>query len=94
MPYEFSSAGDMFEDMNRAKMRNKEAEYVKVEKTRGEGGKVEKCLLTIPYNDANIREICIDADVKGMDDVKAFENLAERMNNDRKVWISKTIHTD
>lgn len=94
MPYEFSSAGDMFEDMNRAKMRNKEAEYVKVEKTRGEGGKVEKCLLTIPYNDANIREIRIDADVKGMDDVKAFEDLAERMNSDRKVWISKTIHTE
>jgi len=91
MPYEFRSEGAVFEDMRRSKMMDADAEPVRVDESRSDG-KVTGCTLIIPYDDACIREIRIQSSVSGDDGVKGFHDLAERINSDRKVWLSKAEH--
>lgn len=89
MPYEFKAEGDSGLFSRRAEMVNQNAEYVQVEETKGEDGKVNHCLLTIPYDDPCIREIRIESDVSREEEVKAFHALADRINGDRRVWLGK-----
>lgn len=92
IPYEFRTADDTFTEMRRAKAMKEDAEYVTVEERKGEDGKVTHCTLTIPYDDPCIREIRFDSDVHRDEEVQAFHDLAERINSDRHVWISRGIH--
>lgn len=90
MPYEFRSEGDMFSDMQRHKIMDKNAKYVQVEETKGDEGKVTRCKLTIPYDDECIREIRLESDVSNDEQIKDFHALADRINSDRIAWLSKT----
>ena len=49
LPYEFKSEGDFFSDMRRSEVMNAGADYVEVDVTKGDDGKVIHCMLTIPY---------------------------------------------
>lgn len=89
MPYEFQSEGAAFEDMRRSKVMNANAEYVEVEESKDDDGKIVHCVLTIPYDDVCIREIRIESDVDGEDDVNAFHDLANEINGDRRAWLGK-----
>ena len=90
-PYEFRTQDDAFAEMRRAKAMKEDAEYVQVTETRGEDGKVNRCLLTIPYDDSCIREIRFESEVSREEEVQAFHDLAERINSDRKVWIARGL---
>ena len=89
MPYEFQPEGAAFEGMRRSKAMDANAKYVRVEESESDG-KVTSCTLIIPYDDICIREIRIRSDVSGDDGVKAFHDLSERINDDRRAWLGKT----
>ena len=57
---------------------------------KGDDGKVKSCTLVIPYDDICIREIRIESEVSEEGDVKAFHSLADEINGDRRVWLSKS----
>ena len=87
IPYEFKGEGDaFFSEMRRSKVTNANADYVEVDVTKGDDGKVVGCMITIPYDDACIREIKIESST---DDPAPFYALAERINKDRRVWLGK-----
>ena len=86
MPYEFRAEGDMFDGMRRSKAMDAGADYVEVDVSKGDDGKVIHCILTIPYDDACIREIKIESDT---DDASSFRDFAEQINSDRRAWIGK-----
>ena len=88
MPYEFGSDGDMFDGMRRNKAMDPNAEYVQVEEDKGDDGKISRCTLIFPYDDPCIREIRIESDVDE-DGARAFHDLADRINGDRRAWIGK-----
>lgn len=85
MPYEFKGEGDEF-FTRRNEMMDQNAEYVQVEVSKGDDGKVIHCMLTIPYDDACIREIKIESDTN---DAAPFHDLADRINSDRRAWLGK-----
>ena len=87
LPYEFKSEGDFFSDMRRSEVMDAGADYVEVDVTKGDDGKVIHCMLTIPYDDACIREIKIESDT---DDAAPFHDLADRINSDRRAWLGKS----
>lgn len=89
LPYEFRSDDAMLSDMRRSKVMDMDANYVEVEVTKGDDGKVIHCMLTIPYDDACIREVKIESDT---DDASAFHALADRINGDRRVWLTRGAH--
>ncbi|MBR2422801.1 MAG: hypothetical protein IKB09_10735 [Oscillospiraceae bacterium] len=86
MPYQFRAEGESELFTRRAEMINQNAEYVQVEETKGDDGKITRCTLTIPYDDGCIRQIKIQADTG---DAAPFHDLADRINGDRKAWLSK-----
>ena len=86
MPYEFQPEGDMFDGMRRGKAIDAGANYVEVDVTKDDDGKVIHCMLTIPYDDACIREIKIESDTE---DAAPFHDLADRINSDRRAWLGK-----
>lgn len=88
MPYEFRSEGPGFNGSRRDEIMNASAEYVKVEEDREEG-KIVRCTLIVPYDDICIREIAIESDVSDDDQAKAFHDLADRINGDRRAWLGK-----
>ncbi len=88
MPYEFRSDNAHLSDMRRSEMMNAGVEYVRVEESKSDG-KVTSCTLIIPYDDICIREIRIQSDVGGEDEAKAFHDLADQINSDRRAWLGK-----
>ena len=92
IPYEFRTSDDSFTEIRRAKALKEDEEYVKVEEKKGEDGKVNHCILTIPYDDPCIREIRFEADVSREEEIQDFHKLAERINSDRHVWIARGLH--
>ncbi|MBQ6833089.1 MAG: hypothetical protein IJO55_01565 [Lachnospiraceae bacterium] len=90
MPYEFQSDDSVFSSMRRSKMMDEGAEYVEVKEEKGDDGKVKSCTLVIPYDDICIREIRIESEVSEEGDVEAFHSLADEINGDRRVWLSKS----
>jgi len=86
MPYEFQPEGDMFDGMRRGKAMDAGANYVEVDVSKDDNGKVIHCMLTIPYDDACIREIKIESDT---DDAAPFHDLADQINGDRRAWLGK-----
>lgn len=90
MPYEFQSNDAMFADMRRSKMMDEDAEYVEVKEEKGDDGKVKRCTLVIPYDDICIREVRIESDISNENEAEAFHSLADEINGDRKVWLSKS----
>lgn len=87
IPYEFKGEGDdFFSEMRRSKFMDAGANYVEVDVTKGDDGKVIHCMITIPYDDACIREIKIESDT---DDAAPFYDLADRINSDRRAWLGK-----
>ena len=90
MPYEFQTDDAVFSGVRRSKMMDEDAEYVEVKEEKGEDGKVKRCTLVIPYDDICIREVRIESDVSEERDVEAFHSLADEINGDRKVWLSKS----
>ncbi len=54
--------------------------------TKGDDGKVIHCMLTIPYDDACIREIKLNL-TQTMQHL--FHDLADRINSDRRAWLGK-----
>ena len=89
MPYEFRSEGESELFTRRSEVTNPNAEYVQVEESKGDDGKVNRCVLTIPYDDICIREIRFESEVSGEDGVRAFHDLADRINGDRIAWLGK-----
>lgn len=90
LPYQFKGEGDEF-FTRRNEVMDQNAEYVKVEESKGEDGKVNHCLLTIPYDDICIREIRIESGVSRQEEIDAFHDLADRINSDRRAWLSKAM---
>ena len=90
LPYEFKGEGDEF-FTRRNEVMDQNAQYVKVEESKGEDGKVNHCLLTIPYDDICIREIRIESGVSRQEEIDAFHDLADRINSDRRAWLSKAM---
>jgi len=90
MPYEFQSDDSVFSSMRRSEMMDEGAEYVEVKEEKGDDGKVKSCTLVIPYDDICIREIRIESEVSEEGDVEAFHSLADEINGDRRVWLSKS----
>ena len=88
MPYEFQPEGAAFEGMRRSRAMDANAEYVRVEESKSDG-KVTSCTLIIPYDDPCIREIRIQSDVDGEGKARAFHDLADRINSDRRAWLGK-----
>lgn len=86
MPYEFQPEGEMFDGMRRSKAMDAGTNYVEVDVTKDDAGKVIHCMLTIPYDDSCIREIKIESDTN---DATAFHDLAHQINSDRIAWLSK-----
>ena len=86
MPYEFQPEGDMFDGMRRGRAMDAGANYVEVDVSKDDNGKVIHCMLTIPYDDACIREIKIESDT---DDAAPFHDLADQINGDRRAWLGK-----
>ena len=86
MPYEFQPEGDMFDGMRRGRAMDASANYVEVEVSKDDDGKVIHCMLTIPYDDACIREIKIESDTE---DTAPFHDLADQINGDRRAWLGK-----
>ena len=90
LPYEFKGEGDEF-FTRRNEVMDQNAQYVKVEESKGEDGKVNHCLLTIPYDDICIREIRIESSVSRQEEIDAFHDLADRINGDRRAWLGKAM---
>lgn len=88
IPYEFKSPNAVLDDMRRSDIMNTNVDYVEVEEVEDDDGKVIHCTLTFPYDDQCIREVRIESDVNE-DQCAAFKDLANQINSDRKVWISK-----
>lgn len=87
IPYEFKGEGDdFFSEMRRSKFMDSGANYVEVDVTKGDDGKIIHCMITIPYDDACIREIKIESDT---DDAAPFYDFADRINSDRRAWLGK-----
>lgn len=86
MPYEFQPEGHMFDDMRRGKAMDAGANYVEVDVSKDDDGKVTHCMLTIPYDDVCIREIKIESDTE---DAAPFHDLADQINGDRRAWLGK-----
>lgn len=86
LPYEFKSENEMLDGMHRSKVMDAGANYAEVEVSEGDDGKVIHCMLTIPYDDACIREIKIESDT---DDAAPFHDLADQINGDRRAWLGK-----
>lgn len=91
VPYSFGSNDGIFADSRRMEIMNANAEYVTVSESKDSEGKVTEHTLIIPYNDPCIREIRIQASVSDRDE-HSLKDVAERINNDRKSWISKGVH--
>lgn len=89
MPYQFRAEGESELFTRRNEAMNANAEYVQVEEKKGDDGKVTHCTLIIPYDDNCIREVRIESDVSGEDAIRAFHDLADRINDDRRAWLSK-----
>ena len=79
LPYEFKSEGDFFSDMRRSEVMDAGADYVEVDVTKGDDGKVIHCMLTIPYDDACIREIKL--------------NLTQTMQHLSMIWPTESTAT-
>ena len=92
IPYEFRTEDDSFTELRRAKALKEDAEYVQVKETRGEDGKVNRCVLTIPYDDSCIREVRFESEVSREEEIQAFHDLAKRINSDRNVWITRGLN--
>lgn len=86
MPYEFQPEGDVFDGMRRGRAMDAGANYVEVDVSKDDNGKVIHGMLTIPYDDACIREIKIESDTE---DAAPFHDLADRINSDRRAWLGK-----
>lgn len=86
MPYEFRSEDDPLDGMRRGRATDTGANYVEVDVTKDDEGKVIHCMLTIPYDDACIREVKIESDT---DDAAPFHDLADQINSDRRAWLGK-----
>lgn len=91
VPYEFKSDVDAQFFTRRNEVMDQNANYVQVEQSKGEDGKVNHCRLTIPYDDACIREICIESDVSRQEEIDAFHDLADQINSDRRAWLGKAL---
>ena len=76
----------MFDDMRRGRAMDAGANYVEVDVSKDDDGKVIHCMLTIPYDDACIREIKIESDTE---DAAPFHDLADQINGDRRAWLGK-----
>lgn len=90
LPYEFKPEGSEF-FTRRNEVMDQNADYVKVEESKGDDGKVNHCRLTIPYDDICIREIRIESDVSRQEQIDAFHDLADQINSDRRAWLSKAM---
>ncbi|MBQ3076551.1 MAG: hypothetical protein IJC43_01710 [Clostridia bacterium] len=89
IPYELRPEGDVFDGARRGEVMNAAAEYARVEEERDGEGKVKRCTLLFPYDDAAIREVRIQSDVDEKD-VADFHDLANRINRDRRAWLGKS----
>ncbi|MDO4488269.1 MAG: DUF4428 domain-containing protein [Eubacteriales bacterium] len=89
IPYRFVADDESFTESRRNEIMNQNADYAEVEISKDDEGKVNHCLLTIPYNDNCIREIKLESDVSDEGDVEAFKDFANQFNADRRVWLAR-----
>lgn len=91
IPYQFDGGNNELTDIRKNEITDENAEYVTVRENRDMDGNLTACTVVIPYNNICIREIKLDGNVSDEDGTAIFYDLAERINSDRKVWISNGI---
>ncbi len=92
IPYQFNEGNPQLSDMRKHEIMDESAEYAAVKEETDMDGKLTGCTIIIPYNDICIREIRLNASISEESQKDVFYDLAERINRDRRVWISKGIY--
>ena len=70
------------------------ANYVTVEESKDAENKVTSCTVVIPYNNDCIREIKLQGDVRNEEEVEAFYDFAQRINQDRINWLNNGLYDE
>ena len=94
IPYQFASENEVLADIRKHEVVDMNANYVTVKEHKGEEDKVTSCTVVIPYNDDCIREIKLQGDVRGNEDVEAFYDFAQRINQDRINWLNAGLYDE
>ena len=94
IPYQFASKNEVLADIRKHEVVDMNANYVTVKEHKGEEDKVTSCTVVIPYNDDCIREIKLQGDVRGNEDVEAFYDFAQRINQDRINWLNAGLYDE
>ena len=89
IPYEFVAENENFFETRRVDIMNNRANYVTVDEDKDGEGKVTSCAVVIPYNDECIREIRLKGTVRDDNEVEAFYDFAQRLNQDRINWLNR-----
>ncbi len=92
IPYQFADDNKNLTDFRNQEIRNADADYVTVQEEKDMEGKLTACTVIIPYNDICIREIKLNGTLREESDKDVFYDLAERINSDRRAWISNGIY--
>lgn len=92
IPYQFDDGNKNLADFRNREITDINAEYVTVKEEKDMDGKLSACTVIIPYNDICIREIRLNGNVSDESGKEVFYDLAERINNDRRAWISRGIY--
>ncbi len=94
IPYKFESENQVLADSRRNEVTNMNVNYVTVEESKDAEDKVTSCTVVIPYNNDCIREIKLQGDVRNKEEVEAFYDFAQRINQDRINWLNNGLYDE
>jgi len=94
IPYRFEAENQVLADSRRNEVTNMNANYVTVEESKDAENKVTSCTVVIPYNNDCIREIKLQGDVRNEEEVEAFYDFAQRINQDRINWLNNGLYDE
>lgn len=94
IPYRFEAENEVLADSRRLEVTNMNVNYVTVEESKDEEGKVTTCTVVIPYNNDCIREIKLKGDVRDKEEVEVFYDFAQRINQDRINWLNNGLYDE
>lgn len=91
LEYRYEAPDEILTDTRRMEIMDASANPVTVSTSKDSGGKITSCELRIPYQDNCIHEIRISSSVDGEAGAKAFYDLAEQINKDRRICIEQSV---
>ena len=94
IPYRFESENQVLADSRRNEVTDMNANYVTVEESKDSENKVTSCTVVIPYNNDCIREIKLQGDIRNEEEVEAFYDFAQRINQDRINWLNNGLYDE